>query len=41
MVVADFLAPFETWLLLVDFDNAEWIRRQWVEMISKKWASEI
>jgi hypothetical protein len=21
-------------------DNAEWIRRQWEEMILKKWASE-
>jgi hypothetical protein len=26
--VTDFLAIFETWLLLVNFDNAEWIRLQ-------------
>jgi hypothetical protein len=39
--VADFLATFETWLPLVNFDNAEWIRRQWVEMFLKKCASEI
>jgi len=39
--VADFLATFKTWLPLVNFDNAEWIRRQWVEMFLKKCASEI
>jgi len=39
--VADFLATFETWLPLVNFDNAEWIRQQWVEMFLKKCASEI
>jgi len=38
--VADFLATFETWLPLVNIDNAEWIRRQWVEMFLKKCASE-
>ena len=40
-MVADFLATFETWLPLVNFDNAEWIRWQWVEMFLKKCASEI
>jgi hypothetical protein len=35
------LATFEIWLLLVDFDNAEWIRRQWVGMFMKRGASEI
>jgi hypothetical protein len=40
-VVADFLATFETWLPLVNFDNAEWIRRQWVEMFLKQYESEI
>jgi len=40
-VVADCLATFENWLLLVNFDNSEWIRRQWVEMFLKKSASEI
>jgi hypothetical protein len=39
--VTDFFATFETWLPLVNFDNAEWIRRQWVEMILKKCESEI
>jgi len=38
--VTDFLATFENWLPLVNFDNAEWIRRQWVEMFLKKCASE-
>jgi len=41
MVVADCLATFETRLLLVNFDNAEWIRQQWVEIFLKKCASEI
>jgi hypothetical protein len=41
MVVADFLVTFETRLQLVDFNNAEWIRRHWVETFLKKWASEI
>ena len=39
--VADFLETFKTWLPLENFDNAEWIRRQWVEMILKKCASEV
>jgi len=39
--VADFLETFETWLLLENFDNAQWIRRQWVEMFLKKCASEV
>jgi len=39
--VADFLETFETWLPLENFDNAEWIRRQWVEMFLKKCASEV
>jgi len=39
--VRDFLATFENWLPLVNFDNAEWLRRQWVEMFSKKCAREI
>jgi len=41
MAVAYFLATFESWLPLVHFDNAEWIRRQWVEMFLKKCATEI
>jgi hypothetical protein len=39
--VADFLATFENWLPLVYFDNAEWIRWQWMEMFLKKCASKI
>jgi hypothetical protein len=39
--VADFLETFETWLPLEDFDNADWIRRQWVKMFSKKCASKV
>jgi hypothetical protein len=39
--VADFLETFETWLPLDNFDNAEWIRCQWVEMFLKTCASEI
>ena len=39
--VADFLETFESWLPLDNFDNAEWIRRQWVEMILTTCASEI
>jgi len=31
-----FLAIFKTWLPLVDFNNAKWIRRQWLEMFLKK-----
>jgi hypothetical protein len=41
MGVADCLETFETWLPLEYFDNAEWIRRQWVEMFVKKCASEV
>jgi hypothetical protein len=41
MAVADFLETFDTWLPLENFDNAEWIRRQWVEMFLKKCASEV
>jgi len=40
-VVADFLETFEVWLPLDNFDNAEWICQQWVEMFLKKCASEI
>ena len=32
MAVADFLETFETRLPFENFDNAEWIRRQGVEM---------
>ena len=39
--VADFLVTFENGLPLVNFNNAEWIRRQWVEMFLKKCAIEI
>jgi len=41
MVVADILETFETWLPLENSHNAEWIRRQWVEMFSKECASEV
>ena len=40
-MVQDFLATFKIWLTLDNFDNAEWIRRQWVEMFVKKYACEI
>jgi hypothetical protein len=40
MVVADFLVTFEKWLPLENFDNATWIRRQWVEIFLKKCASK-
>jgi len=40
-VVADVLVPFEDWLPLDNFDNAEWIRQQWVVMFLKKCASQI
>ena len=39
--VADYLETFECWLPLDNFDNAEWIRRQWVEMFLNKCASKI
>jgi hypothetical protein len=35
------LETFEKWLPLENFDNAEWIGRQWVEMFLKKCASEV
>jgi hypothetical protein len=41
MAVADFLETFETWLPLENFNNAEWIRRQWVGMFLKQCASEV
>jgi len=41
MLVTDFLETFKTWLPLDNFDNAEWIRWQWVEMFLNKCASEI
>jgi len=41
MAGADFLETFKKWLPLENFDNAEWIRRQWVEMFLKKCASEV
>ena len=41
MVVADFLVTFETWLRFENFHNAEWIRRQWVEMFLKQCPSEV
>jgi hypothetical protein len=41
MAVADFLETFETWLPLENFDNAEWIQRQMVEMLLTNCASEV
>jgi len=41
MAVADCCEGFETWLPLENFDNAEWIWRQWVEMSLKKCAREV
>jgi len=41
MAVADFLETFEKWLPLENFDNAEWIRRQRVEMFLNKCATEV
>jgi len=35
-----FLATFENWLPLVNFDNAEWICGQWVEMLLRKCAMQ-
>jgi len=40
-VVAHLLETFEDRLLLVNFDNAEWIHWQWVEIGLKKCASTI
>ena len=39
--VAGFEATFETWVPLVNSDNAEWIRGQRVEMVLKTCAREI
>ena len=39
--VGDVLETFKNWLRLDDFDNNEWIRRQWVEMLLKICASKI
>jgi len=39
--VADCSVTFKTWLPLENFDNAEWICWQWVEMFLKKCASEV
>jgi hypothetical protein len=39
--VEDFFETFESWLPLDNFDNVEWIRREWVEMYLQKCASEI
>jgi len=39
--VADCLETFKTWLLLDNFNNAEWICRQWLEMFLKICAREI
>jgi len=39
--VADCLETFEKWLPMENFDDAEWIRRQWVRMFLKKCASEV
>ena len=41
MAVADFLETFEKWLSLGNFDNAKWIRRQWIEMVLKKCVCEV
>jgi len=41
IAVADCLETFESWLPLDNFDNAEWIHQQWVEMFLKTCACEI
>jgi len=38
---ADFRETFDTWLLLENFANAQWIRCQWVVMFLKKCACEV
>jgi hypothetical protein len=38
---ADCVARFEHWLLLVNSDNAELIRWEWVEMVLNKYAPKI
>jgi hypothetical protein len=40
-VVADLLETLESWLPLDNFDNAEWVRQQWVEMFFKTCGREI
>jgi hypothetical protein len=37
----DIVETLENWLPLDHFDNAEWIRKQLVEIFLKKYASEI
>jgi hypothetical protein len=39
--VADFLESFKTQLPLENLDNAEWIRRQWVEILLNKCVSKV
>jgi hypothetical protein len=39
--VADFLEKFQTWLTLENFNNAEWIQRQWFEMFLNNSACEV
>jgi hypothetical protein len=41
MMVAEYLETFETWQPVENFDNAEWIWRQWVGMLFKECAREI
>jgi hypothetical protein len=41
MPVADFLETSYTWLRFKNFDNAEWIWRQLLEMFLKKCVSEV
>jgi len=41
MAVPDFLETFESWMPVENFDNAEWILRQWVELVLNKSASHI
>jgi len=41
LAVPDFLVTLEKWLPLENFDNAEWIRQQWVQKFLKKCASEV
>jgi len=39
--VADSLETLENMLSFESFDHGNWIRRQWVEMVSKKCASDV
>jgi len=41
MAVAHFLVTVGNWLPLENVDNAEWIQRQWVEMVLKKCANKV